>query len=134
MLLRQIILYQKSYSQLGTRRSITGLATRMFRVILAFGGGIKPKAPEATGKVTHMIFTSFSPIGMVTALLRSSHPRRVPVIILRGRRRSHLLWWRLIRSREKGRINLLSPVQRRAFFPVQVADYIISETAPKPDW
>jgi hypothetical protein len=69
MLLRRIILYQKSYSQLSTRRSITALTTRMFRVILALGG-IRPEAPVATGRVTHMIFTSFSSIGMVTALLR----------------------------------------------------------------
>jgi len=71
MLLRRIILYQKSYSQLSTRRSINSLATRMFRVILAFGGGIQTArhwdAPPE-------IFTRYSQtvrrLELVTALLR----------------------------------------------------------------
>ena len=41
MLLRGIILYEKSYSQFSRRCSTGSLKTRMFRVILAFGGGIK---------------------------------------------------------------------------------------------
>jgi hypothetical protein len=68
MLLRRIILYQKSYSQLSTRRSINSLASRMFRVILAFGGGIQTARHES--------------------------PASLPVIIVLEATAITFIWWR----------------------------------------
>jgi hypothetical protein len=71
MLLRLIILYQKSYSQLSTRCSTTSLESRMFRVILASDSGINP---GGTGRnwqrYSHDIHKLFAELGVARFFLR----------------------------------------------------------------
>jgi hypothetical protein len=51
----------------------------------------------------------------------------------RGRRRSHLLWWRcrLISLREKGPVNLVTRVRQWLFFSVQGADLVAKGYGPR---